>query len=149
MNSTKNFGLSQWEKSDRIQMEAFNADNLKTETALTEHAAALAGQAAMLSKCGNCKIEWKTYMGNGQCGEGNVNTVTFSAPPLMVFVGGYDARFLIMFYGHNTARNNDNYPVTITWNGSTVSWYSEQGAHYQCNMNRSTYYVAALIAVDA
>lgn len=35
MNQTSNFGLSQWEKDDRIQMEDFNADNAKIEAALT------------------------------------------------------------------------------------------------------------------
>ena len=35
MNQTSNFGLNQWEKEDRIQMEDFNADNAKIEAALT------------------------------------------------------------------------------------------------------------------
>lgn len=34
MNQTSNFGLSQWEKDDRIQMEDFNADNTKIDAAL-------------------------------------------------------------------------------------------------------------------
>ena len=34
MNHTPLFDLSQWEKSDRIQMEDFNSDNLKIENAL-------------------------------------------------------------------------------------------------------------------
>lgn len=35
MQKTTNFGLNQWEKTDRIMMEDFNADNAKTEEALT------------------------------------------------------------------------------------------------------------------
>lgn len=35
MNQASNFGLSQWEKGDHIQMEDFNAHNAKIEAALT------------------------------------------------------------------------------------------------------------------
>lgn len=34
MNKTPNYQLNQWEKSDRIMMEDFNADNAKIEAAL-------------------------------------------------------------------------------------------------------------------
>ena len=37
-NRTDNYALSQWERSDRIQMEDFNSDNLKLETALAAQA---------------------------------------------------------------------------------------------------------------
>lgn len=40
MEHTATYGLTQWSKSDRIQMEDFNSDNLKLEQAL----AGLAGQ---------------------------------------------------------------------------------------------------------
>ena len=35
MTKTTNYQLNQWEKEDRIQMEDFNADNEKIDTALT------------------------------------------------------------------------------------------------------------------
>ena len=34
MNKTPNYQLNQWDKSDRIRMEDFNADNAKLEAAL-------------------------------------------------------------------------------------------------------------------
>lgn len=34
MNQTQTFKLNQWEKTDRIQMEDFNSDNFRLETAL-------------------------------------------------------------------------------------------------------------------
>lgn len=40
MKETSNFRLNQWEKTDRIQMEDFNADNLKTDQALAAEQAA-------------------------------------------------------------------------------------------------------------
>ena len=35
LNQTANYGLSQWEATDRILMENFNSDNSKIDTALT------------------------------------------------------------------------------------------------------------------
>ena len=48
-NHTENYQLSQWERSDRILMEDFNADNAKIDAALKAGADArttLAGQVA-------------------------------------------------------------------------------------------------------
>ena len=42
MKKTANYGLNLWEKTDRIQMEDFNADNAKIEAALAQEAAARA-----------------------------------------------------------------------------------------------------------
>ena len=33
-NHTPNFNLSQWEKTDKVQMEDFNADNAKIDAGL-------------------------------------------------------------------------------------------------------------------
>ena len=38
MAETGNYQLNQWEKTDRIQMEDFNADNVKTDQALAQKA---------------------------------------------------------------------------------------------------------------
>ena len=40
MRETSNYKLSQWDKTDRIQMEDFNSDNTKVDAAL----AALSGR---------------------------------------------------------------------------------------------------------
>ena len=50
MKQTEHYGLSQWEPTDRILMEDFNADNLKI-------AAALAGKMGQLEK-------WYTFGGS-------------------------------------------------------------------------------------
>ena len=49
MNKTPNYQLNQWDKSDRIQMEDFNADNAKIEAALETIP----------------KVTYGTYLGNG------------------------------------------------------------------------------------
>lgn len=45
MKKTQNYQLSQWEKTDRIEMEDFNSDNEKTDAALQGLAAQLTAKA--------------------------------------------------------------------------------------------------------
>ena len=72
MKQTAKFKLSQWDAADRILMQDFNADNLKIETALAAHAAALTAR-------GNCRMETFTYTGTGKCGVDNPTRINFSA----------------------------------------------------------------------
>ena len=44
LNQTANYGLSQWDPTDRILMENFNKDNGKIDTALKENADAIAAE---------------------------------------------------------------------------------------------------------
>ena len=44
MNQTPNYQLNQWDKTDRIQMEDFNADNAKIEAALVQETSARAAE---------------------------------------------------------------------------------------------------------
>ena len=46
LNQTANYGLSQWEATDRILMEDFNSDNSKIDAALKANADAIAAEAA-------------------------------------------------------------------------------------------------------
>ena len=39
-NFTKNYSLSQWERSDKVLMDDFNADNAKIDAALAFHPSA-------------------------------------------------------------------------------------------------------------
>lgn len=45
MNRTSNYNLCQWARSDKVQMEDFNADNTKIDSALTGLQSALTGEA--------------------------------------------------------------------------------------------------------
>lgn len=45
MTQTPNYKLTQWVKTDRIQMEDFNADNAKLDAALKAHDTAIAARA--------------------------------------------------------------------------------------------------------
>ena len=74
MNRTPNYNLNQWEKSDKVLMDDFNADNAKIDAALKGEAGArAAGDAALqaaLSAKGNCRIR---------------TTVTSTSPPPLPF----------------------------------------------------------------
>lgn len=138
MQHTEKFQLSQWEQWDRIQREPFNSDNVKIEAALAQR--------------GNCQLYTASYAGSGGFGAGSPTRLTFPAPPDFVVV--YTARnFRAMFFkaGQTSACNMDsrsNYTVTMSWQGSAVSWYSTVDAAAQMNSASETYSVAALYRLD-
>ena len=153
MAETGNYQLKQWEKTDRIQMEDFNADNAKTDQALAE----LAAQAAQIAKCGNCKIVYGTYKGSGTYGSSNPNTLIFDHKPMLVAImpsssGGsmYGIGFLAvkgsplvytcMYYSQSSC--------TVTWTGNNIKWYNSANSKYQFNESSLTYYYVALLAAD-
>ena len=63
MNYTKNYQLNQWEKSDRVLMEDFNADNQKIDAAIP-------------------RIIFGTYTGNGA----DSQVITLSKRPRALLV---------------------------------------------------------------
>ena len=88
MEHTENYQLSQWAKQDRIQMQDFNADNQKLDTALKAEADARAAETsarqavldthtAQIAKPANCQIYTTSYVGTGKWGTGGPNSVTF------------------------------------------------------------------------
>ena len=85
MTKTTNYQLNQWAKPDRVMMDDFNADNAKIDAALKANADAIAETAAA---CGNCRIVYGSYVGNGQYGSSNPKTLTFDGTPLFVALSG-------------------------------------------------------------
>ena len=157
MKKTTNYQLNQWDKSDRIQMEDFNADNLKIEQALAEHSEAQAEMMAALTKCGNCRIVYGSYAGNGKYGSGNQNSLSFDLPPIFVMV-------IPDYYVNNTdavrlnllknvpysigCPENSGYLNTVSWSGNRVQWYGAS-SHGQFNSTSYTYYYFALLDTNA
>ena len=146
---TANYQLNQWVSSDRIQMEDFNTDNQKVDTALKT----LADQTAQIARCGNCKIVCGTYTGTGTYGESTPNSLDFDAQPLFVLVQGTakesDADcHLRMVAGAawaigaptNSAWNN-----VVTWGANSVSWYTNRAANIQFNTSGKEYCYLALL----
>ena len=136
MEHTANFGLTQWEKTDRIQMEDFNANNAILEAAL--------------SKCGNCRIETGTYIGTGTHSGANPTTLTFSEQPEIVFVASRE-RILFLLrgceHGYSLSVTSVNY-LSAEWTDTTVSWFHTNEPLYQLNGKDQVHTYFALFRAD-
>ena len=82
-NHTPNYQLSQWERTDRVLMEDFNADNAKIDAALGTLAGQVSGKAdasalAAVSQSRNCQAATTSYTGTGTSGENAPSSVSFS-----------------------------------------------------------------------
>ena len=89
-NHTPNYQLSQWERTDRVLMDDFNADNAKIDAALGAHAVLLAGLEA---RKGNCRIEAFRFQGTGVYNQKSQVVLDFSARPLFFFYTGTKSFF--------------------------------------------------------
>ena len=150
-NHTTNYQLSQWERTDKIQMEDFNDDNAKIDGALGEHAAALTAQAAQIAKRGNCMFHHGTYTGSGL---GGPVSYTFPWVPQLVIIVG-DASLAVLPYGDTRCRNRygeSNYDLTVSWSGKTVTWELTSGytsnAYFLMNQKGTTYHAFAFAALS-
>ena len=160
-NHTPNYQLSQWERSDKIQMEDFNADNAKIDGALKTLATQVAGKAAQsvvntlsskVNKCGNCAIEILTYTGTGTYGENTPTVIRFSVRPdvfimvaeemLLIGQGGVGSAsgFMYSSMSHTTSPFRPQ-PV---WSGSQISFTSAYDAAAQVNLLGRVYLVIGL-----
>ena len=174
-SQTPNYKLSQWSKSDRVQMEDFNADNAKIDGALKAQDAALAAEAsarqsaiaaeadarnsavaqltALVSQRGNCKIWTTTYAGSDRYGSANPCTLNFPGRPLMVFIGECGAgtnntgMFACILQGQVKTYAQSHYysALNLSWSGSSLSWYCNDSAVSQLNSKLYTYRVVALL----
>ncbi len=149
MEYTKNYQLPTWAEEDRIQRTDFNDMTAKIETALGGHDEAMAELGVALTRKGNCQIYTTTYEGAGVSGPENPCTVTFPAPPILLFVvdtvkgsmicGGRGGSYLASPDGE--LRNN------ASWSGNTVSWYANVSAP-QYNSSGKTYLALAFVMMD-
>ena len=158
-NQTPNYQLSQWERSDKIQMEDFNADNAKIDAVLGAHAGTLTAHTEALTKLGNCRIEVFDYVGTGTFGQNNPTVLSFSARPVFFLIvnggsiyygSGLDETqhaFLGSFY--NDAFQTFNFTrKEIHWVGSQLRILGED-ARRQMNVIDYEYRVFAFYAEDS
>lgn len=112
MNTTEHYQLNQWEGSDRIMREDFNADNRKTEEALTELADTVAqkvGQAEV-----DAALQWV------KIGE---SVLSGSAKSVSVTVENVEQyRCLLLLYDVSGGTE-----VSIRWSGSSAITLSNAG----------------------
>ena len=160
-NKTPNYQLSQWERSDKIQMEDFNDDNAKIDGVLKTLATQVAGKAGQsvvntlsskVNKCGNCAIEILSYTGTGTFGENSPTVINFSVRPdifilsaeetLLIGQGGVAKASGFLYNGKsNTTSPFRPQPV---WSGSQMSLSSAYDAASQVNMSGRVYLVIGL-----
>ena len=153
---TPNYRLSRWAGTDRILVEEFNDNWDKIDTALKSSADGVAALQTALASCGNCKIVYGTYTGNGKSGSANPNKLTFDGKPVLVIVQAQsnttDFDFhLRMIRGCDWAvgdRNNYSYTNSVAWGENYVSWYNNK-AETQFNLQGSVYSYIALIPTGA
>lgn len=137
-NHTENYQLSQWEKTDKVQMEDFNADNAKIDGALASHEATLASLTEAVPKLGNCQIYSATYVG---AANGGPVTHTFPHKPWLIIVTCLTGGSMMFWPGLPSLPENRY--VTFTWNGNTVTW---NGSSYEgMNHAGSDYQIIALL----
>ena len=152
-NQTPNYQLSQWERSDKVQMEDFNADNAKIDAVLGTLAAqvstkaeqsALATLTGKVAKLGNCQIYYFSYTGNGEADR----SFTFPHKPLLI-IGMSESYIFRAVQGapYTMCRTNGfqgAYNCPTTWSGNTISWQYASSSEGP-NANRSKFYAVALL----
>ena len=148
MTQTTNYQLNQWTKSDRVMMDDFNADNAKIDAALKANADAIAETAAA---CGNCRIVYGSYVGNGQYGSGDPKTLTFDGAPLFLALSGRYQFYAVKgcsFAQTLSSPSLSDLSLPLTWDDRSVSWYSTESADKQQNLTGTTYFYIALLAAN-
>ena len=154
MNRTPNYNLNQWEKSDKVLMEDFNADNAKIDAALAAlesgkaEAASLAALRAVVAGKGSCQVVTGQYTGYGQYGQSNPNSLTFEKPPVLVLVSGTNT--LVMARGGSRGyvlQNGTSERIEVSWSGDSLSWYSARDSVYQMNTAGMVHYYVAFLAL--
>ena len=143
-NYTPNYQLHQWEPEDKFLRTDFNADLSKIDTALGEGAAKAAALEAAVSKCGNCRIYETSYVGKG----GGYPKISISLPwlPVMVIIMGEDGYTMITYPGQKKIHINpsSSYTFATTWEGSKLSWNTDQNGAGRMNETGVTYRVLAI-----
>lgn len=141
IETTKNYALPKWKKSDFIQMDDFNDAFAKLDTALKAEADARAAADSTASKALSaleqtvtksklCRIKCGSYTGSGKSGKADPNTLSCDFYPVLLIISKIDEysnitravaiRGVSKFSSGAGNRLNIN-----TWSERGVSWYSE------------------------
>lgn len=152
MTKTEHYNLSQWDASDPIRREDFNADNAAIDAAIKAvQTAAEDGQSTLetlIAAKGNCKIAYGSYTGTGTFGKSNPNTLTFDFYPIVVLVGEQKNAGEIVgpMVRGQTETQTGSATNNIEWSDNGVSWYygSSYGESHQLNEEGTVYIYAAI-----
>ena len=124
-NQTPNYQLSQWERSDKIQMEDFNADNAKIDAALKAEADARTAADSeintALSKLGNCRVERFAVSDPGSGNRKDPMVIHFSGKPalFLIFTGNL---LTVGNYWHSTCVDAYIKYNSFAFGGRSIAW---------------------------
>ena len=147
-NHTANYQLNQWEATDQVLRTDFNEDNSKLDTALKslnttaqEHAAQLSQLQTSLRKCGDCKLYYTTYVGNGQ----DILSLTFPQKPAIAFLYG-DPSYNLIIFPEAEAAVFEGYGAYLSWSGNTLTMTNTRSnTTPNFNFSRLQYHLLALL----
>lgn len=128
---TANLQLNQWQLTDFVNVEDFNADNAAIDAAMP-------------------RVKTGSYVGNGSSGSSTPNSITFDfVPKLIIVTHSTSAAYRLIWHtGCSLAvsllHDPWNSTVNCSLTGKTFSWYSGSDAAKQLNSNGATFYYFAI-----
>ena len=148
-NQTPNYQLSQWERTDKVLMEDFNADNAKIDAALAalkaqadSQQSAVAQHGSSIARLGSCQVYATTYTGDGSISK----SLSFPAYPVFVYVqlvNGMDRAFFVR--GTVCAAGDyGNIKALPNWSSRGLSWQTDTNSSV-LNRNGNVYAAVALL----
>lgn len=158
---TSNYGLNQWQASDKVLRTEFNQDNQKVDTALKGLDSKIDSSVSQLGDSVDSdlallenrlsllegKVTIGSYVGNGEHASYNSCHLTFPKRPTLVLILGTLSAIFSGYpdQGASTPPAGDNNATNVfTWSGSTLSWYNSLSSYYQLNDEGETYHYLAL-----
>ena len=138
MNYTENYQLPQWEETDRVLMEDFNAAMSKVDQGME----------------GIPRMASGSYVGTGTYGSENPNHLDFGFSAKLVALTGNASNLLkigTLFIGGQstshgigvTSNSSSGLSMSVTWTDQGVSWYSGDEER-QLNKSGVRYFYFAL-----
>ena len=146
MQKTSNYNLNQWEATDPIRREDFNADNAAIDMAL----------AAMAAGMSSCRVAYGSYDGTNEYGADHPVTLSFDFKPLLVAVSDDKYRSslsnpMVLCHGQSMGLSvcgvQDDITssiIRISWGENSVSWYNATNDLLQNNNASHTYHYVVL-----
>ena len=130
MKKTAQFGLNQWEMSDRIQMQDFNRDNAAIEAALAKR---------------NCQFYTASYTGDGEA----TKSWTFPAKPVLVIIIGQSITVLIRDFSIGTTHfGSMTHQLQATWEENSVTWTNTNNSGIVSANGKANYGIFAILEAE-
>ena len=144
MTQTPNYQLPQWQQSDFIKMDDFNAAFAKLDTAVRSGADAAASAAALLAASKICRVKHGSYTGTGTAPtQAAPKTLACDFYPLalVIFYAGYPA---VLIRGETGLLDHWGSSAVVTWGDGGVSWYAPSSRANTFNDSGTTYHYLIL-----